>query len=66
MIPAFVRADRKALPTMSARIGADRTAASATRPVITPRIRRTVNRTLVAKFTVTTVVAHGHVNNTVR
>ncbi|BBY10468.1 hypothetical protein MMARJ_12080 [Mycobacterium marseillense] len=56
--------------SMSARIGADRApdnvAASATRPVITPRLRRTVNRTRVAKITVTTVVPAGHADDTVR
>ncbi|BBY72672.1 hypothetical protein MINTMi198_30230 [Mycobacterium intracellulare M.i.198] len=56
--------------SMSARIGADiapdRAAASATRPVITPRLRRTVDRTRVAKITVTTVVLSGHADDTVR
>ena len=65
-VPAFVSAARKALPSMSARIGADSVAASTTRPVVTPRIRRTVNRTRVAQITVTTVAAEDHVNDTVR
>lgn len=50
---------------MSARIGADSVPASAASPASTPTISP-VNRTRLAKITVTTVLGHGHVDDTVR
>jgi hypothetical protein len=57
--PAFVRAIRNALFTMSARIGAASVAAAAAIPAVNAR-----KRTAGAHITVTTVVKHGHTEDT--
>ena len=64
--PAFVRAIRNALFTMSARIGAASVAAAAAIPAVNARTRMAGRCPCGAQITVTTVVKNSHTYSTVR